>query len=58
VQVGSQVSGTIKSLHADFNSLARKGQVKAQVDQAAATVARLQADIERARVALEDAQVN
>jgi HlyD family secretion protein len=66
VQVGSQVSGTIKSLHADFNSIVGKGQViarldpslfQAQVDQAEATIARLQADVDRARVALEDAQV-
>jgi HlyD family secretion protein len=66
VQVGSQVSGTIKSLHADFNSQVRKGQViarldpsllQAQVDQAQATIVRLQADVERARVALDDAQV-
>ncbi|HEV3486776.1 MAG TPA: efflux RND transporter periplasmic adaptor subunit [Vicinamibacterales bacterium] len=66
VQVGSQVSGTIKSLHADFNSIVRKGQViarldsslfQAQVDQAEATIARLQADVERARVSLEDAIV-
>ena len=66
VQVGSQVSGTIRSLHADFNSRVRKGQViarldpsllQAQVDQAQATIVRLQADVDRSRVALEDAQV-
>ncbi len=32
VQVGSQVSGTIQSLHADFNSQVRKGQVIARLD--------------------------
>jgi HlyD family secretion protein len=66
VQVGSQVSGTIASLEADFNSQVRKGQViarldpsllAAQVEQARATLARLQADAERAQVALEDARV-
>lgn len=66
VQVGTQVSGTIASLHADFNSQVRKGQViarldpsllQAQVDQAAATVVKLQADVDRSRVALDDAQV-
>jgi HlyD family secretion protein len=66
VQVGSQVSGTIRSLHADFNSRVRKGQViarldpslmQAQVDQAAATITRLEADETAARVALADAQV-
>ena len=63
VQVGTQVSGTIASLHADFNSTVRKGQVVArlepslfqtQVDQAQATVGRLQAEVERARVDVED----
>lgn len=66
VQVGSQVSGTIASLKADFNSQVRKGQVVAtlepslfqtQVDQARATLLRLQADAEKARVALDDARV-
>ena len=65
VQVGSQVSGTIQSLHADFNSLVRKGQViarldpslmQAQVDQAAATITRLEADQQASRASLEDAQ--
>ena len=66
VQVGTQVSGTIRSLHADFNSRVRKGQViarldpsllQAQVDQAAATITRLNAEVERARAALDDANV-
>ena len=66
VQVGTQVSGTIATLHADFNSRVRKGQViarldpsllQAQVDQADATIVRLQAEVDRSRVSLEDAQV-
>jgi HlyD family secretion protein len=66
VQVGSQVSGTIAALLADFNSQVKKGQVVArlepslfqtQVDQARATLVKLQADTERSRVALEDAKV-
>jgi HlyD family secretion protein len=66
VQVGTQVSGTIQSLHADFNSQVHKGQViarldpsllQAQVDQAEATIVRLQAEVERSQVALEDAEV-
>jgi HlyD family secretion protein len=66
VQVGTQVSGTIKSLYADFNSRVRKGEVVAelepslfqtQVDQARATVTRLEADVERARVDVDDTQV-
>lgn len=66
VQVGSQVSGAIKALHADFNSEVRQGQVVAeldpslfqtQVEQARATVVRLQADLDRAKVQVEDAQL-
>lgn len=66
VQVGSQVSGTIKALHADFNSQVRKGEVIAeldpslfqtQVEQARASLLRLQADADRARVDVEDTQV-
>jgi len=66
VQVGSQVSGTIASLNADFNSEVKKGQViarldpslmQAQVDQAAATIVRLEADVDRAQAALQDAQL-
>jgi HlyD family secretion protein len=66
VQVGSQVSGTIQSLHADFNSQVKKGQIvarldpsllQAQVEQAEATVVRLQSEVERARVTLDDAQM-
>jgi len=65
VQVGTQVSGTIQSLFADFNSLVRKGQVLArldpslfqtQIDQAQANLLRSQADVERLRVALDDAR--
>lgn len=66
VQVGTQVSGTIKALHADFNSVVKKGQViaelepslfQAQVDQARASLARLQADVENAKVQINDTQV-
>jgi HlyD family secretion protein len=66
VQVGSQVSGTIKTLNADFNSQVKKGQVVAelepslfqtQVEQAEATVVRAQADVERSRVQLEDTKL-
>src|SRR6185503_9847006 len=32
VQVGSQVSGIVKALHADFNSEVRKGQLLAEID--------------------------
>ena len=65
VQVGTQVSGTIKELHADFNSLVRRGQVLArldpslfetQIEQARANLIRAQADLERLRVSLADAE--
>ena len=66
VEVGTQVSGTIKTLGADFNSQVRQGQVIARLDsslfdtqvaQEQATVARLRAEVLRARVQAEDAQV-
>ena len=66
VQVGSQVSGTISALYADFNSKVRKGQVvaeldpslfKTQVEQAKATLVRLQAEVDRARVQAQDAEL-
>ena len=66
VQVGSQVSGSIKTLYADFNSTVRQGQVIAeldpalfatQVEQAEATVARLEAEVERSRIQAANAQV-
>jgi len=65
VQVGTQVSGTIKALYADFNSEVRKGQVIAelepslfqtQVEQARATMTRLQADADRAKVEVQDTE--
>jgi HlyD family secretion protein len=66
VQVGTQVSGTIATLGADFNDQVRQGQTIAtldqavftsQVTQAEATVIRLRAELERAKVQLEDARV-
>ncbi|HEY7185003.1 MAG TPA: efflux RND transporter periplasmic adaptor subunit [Vicinamibacterales bacterium] len=65
VQVGTQVSGTIRKLNADFNSRVRKGDVIAELDpslfetqvaQEKATVERLKSEAERARVQSEDAQ--
>ena len=53
VQVGSQVSGTIQTLNADFNSHVRKGQVIAQIDPSLFKGALLQA-----RADLADAQAN
>src|SRR5437764_8437339 len=65
VQVGTQVSGTVQQLSADFNSLVHKGQVIArldpslfqtQIEQARANLLRAQADLDRLRVTLNDAQ--
>ena len=65
VQVGTQVSGTIQALSADFNSIVRQGQIVARLDpslfetqtaQGRANLVRAQADAERQQVALEDAQ--
>jgi HlyD family secretion protein len=60
VQVGSQVSGNIAKLFADFNSEVKAGQVVAQIDpvlfQAAVTQA--EGDLATAQAALELAKLN
>jgi HlyD family secretion protein len=72
VQVGSQVSGNISWLGADFNSIVKKGQVIARLDpslfqaqlqqttanlnQARANLTKAQSDLERTKVQLTDAQ--
>jgi HlyD family secretion protein len=65
VQVGSQVSGKIEELHADFNSIVRADEVIArlepslfetQVEQARANLIRAEADLDRLTVSLEDAR--
>jgi HlyD family secretion protein len=58
VQVGSQASGTISALYADFNSTVKKGQVIAQLDPATtqAQVEQARANLLQARAALEQAQ--
>lgn len=53
VLVGSQVSGTIKALHADFNSRVREGEVIAQIDPAI-----FEAQVEQGRASLANAQAN
>jgi HlyD family secretion protein len=60
VQVGSQVSGTIAKLNADFNSRVRKGDVVALIDPALFKGALLQAtaDLENAKANLVAAQAN
>src|SRR6058998_3451185 len=72
VQVGSQVSGNIQWLGADFNSIVKKGQVIARLDpslfqaqlqqananlnQSRANLTKAQSELERAKVQLTDAQ--
>jgi biotin carboxyl carrier protein len=65
VDVGTQVSGTVKELYADFNSIVRRGQVIArldpsliqtQVEQNRANVTRAEAELDRLRVGLADAK--
>ena len=60
VQVGSQVSGTIASLHADFNSHVHKGEVIAQIEPSLFQGALLQAtaDLESAKASVSAAQAN
>jgi HlyD family secretion protein len=57
VQVGSQVSGTIAALNADFNDQVKKGQVLAQLDPTflRAQVAQNRADLERSQVQVRQA---
>jgi HlyD family secretion protein len=65
VQVGTQVSGTVSWLGADFNSIVHKGEVIArldpslfdtQVEQARANLAKSSADVDNAQVKVADAQ--
>ena len=65
VQVGSQVSGKIQELYADFNSIVRADEVIArldpslfetQVEQSKANLIRAQADVERLTIAIDDAE--
>jgi len=51
VQVGSQVTGRIASLDADFNSIVKKGQILARIDPA-----NFDAQLDRARADLNDAR--
>ncbi|MFO7692819.1 MAG: efflux RND transporter periplasmic adaptor subunit [Vicinamibacterales bacterium] len=66
VNVGSQVSGIVQTLYADFNDFARKGQTLArldpslfqtQVEQAEANLVRAEADVERLEVARDAAKL-
>lgn len=58
VQVGTQVSGTIKDLYADFNSRVKKGQIIALIDPTFydTQLAQAQANTDRADAAMRDAE--
>jgi HlyD family secretion protein len=65
VQVGTQVSGAIQALYADFNSAVTKGQVVAQLDPATyqarlesdrANLIRAEADVMRVQALLKQAE--
>ncbi|HYX21071.1 MAG TPA: efflux RND transporter periplasmic adaptor subunit [Thermoanaerobaculia bacterium] len=60
VQVGSQVSGSIAKLNADFNSRVRKGDVIALIDPALfeGAVQQAKADLDNARANLVAARAN
>ena len=65
IQVGTQVSGTIAALHADFNSLVKKGQIIAKIDpalyeaavqQASANLVAAQGNLAKAKAQAVDAR--
>jgi HlyD family secretion protein len=65
VLVGTQVSGTIKTLYVDYNSAVKKGQILAQIDsstfqaqveQARANLSLAKANVEKSEAALVDAK--
>jgi len=60
VQVGSQISGNIQKLYADFNSQVKSNQVLAQLDPATyqANVNSAEAELANAQASLELAQIN
>ncbi len=60
VQVGTQVSGRISKLYADFNSIVKAGQVIAQIDPTFLKQAVLdsKANLDRAQAQFDDAERN
>lgn len=60
VQVGSQISGNIQKLHADFNTRVKAGQLVAELDPATfeANVQQAEGELANAKAALELTQLN
>ena len=65
VEVGSQISGSVQALHADFNSIVRRGQVIARlepslyesaIEQARANLVKAEADLDRLQLSVADAR--
>jgi HlyD family secretion protein len=66
MDIGSQVSGQVKALHVDFNSIVKKGQLLAEIDPALlevqvtlqeANLARQEGEIANQEVQLDDAKM-
>ena len=60
VQIGSQVSGVIAALHADFNSRVTKGQLLAELDPTPfqQTVEQRQADVTKSKVEAANSRIS
>ncbi|MFL5483610.1 MAG: efflux RND transporter periplasmic adaptor subunit [Gemmatimonadaceae bacterium] len=58
IQVGTQVSGQVSAIYADFNQHVRRGQLLATIDPALQNqaVAEAQAQVERAQATMDQAQ--
>ena len=65
VSVGTQISGTVKAIHVDYNSQVKKGQIiaeidpsihQAQVDQAKANLLAAKANVDKTRATQEDSK--
>src|SRR5205823_558133 len=57
VQVGSQLSGIVLKLHADYNSEVKRDQLLAEIDPAtfSASVAQGEADVDASKTAVQSA---
>lgn len=58
VSVGTQVSGVVRKMYADYNSIVRKGELLAEIDPALSQAAleSAQAALDRANIQLQSAQ--
>ncbi len=55
IDIGTQVSGTVRKLHADFNDLVQKGQLLAELDP---TLLQTQVDMQKANLQRADVDIN